>query len=433
MIVPGSGQPTMNHTVQVRRAWLVVGVSFALFAACAVVVASAGVWVYQHATEPEIATLEVISGRGALLRSPSDSNWRFVTSDARIREGDRVSTALGTVVTVTLFDGSTVEVTENTDLRVTTMRSSRFLRRTKLVVLEPLRGTIYVSMAKREPYRFSETIVRQGTTRVSMVDGEQQPEAGSFLVEARDRVGQQAALRVAVLSGTLRITTLLDSRTLDNAQQVEVDVDGSISAISDAVRELLTNGDFGDGLNGWIEFQREPNGSAPIPQSSASVDLVSDLINGEPVTSVEFLRSVDDANIVDSGIRQRIGTTLRVYSSLVLDLEVKISDQMPVVEGAVADAFPLMVEINYVDLAGAERRWQHGYYARDNGRSDVPDETATELDRGEWQRVVFDLRNLDPRPRQVTSIVVYASGQRYATRVANLSLSSSELDDPESR
>jgi hypothetical protein len=351
MIVQESGQLTTNQAIQVRRAWIVVGVSFATFVGLLVLATALGVWVYQHATEPEIATLEVISGRGALLRSPSDTDWRLVTSDTRVREGDRVSTALGTVVTLTMFDGSTVEVTEDTDLRVTRMRSSRFLQRTKLVVLEPLRGTIYVSMAKRGQYRFSETLVRHGSSRVSMVDGEQQPEAGSFLVEVREPDRAQPTLRVAVLSGTARISTPLETRALFDAQQVEVAVDGTISAIEDAVRELLTNGDFSDGLRGWVEFQRAADTNAQLVQPAASIDLVSERASGGHVTGIEFLLAANGSTVVETGIRQRIGTTLRVHSSLVLDFEVKISDQTPLEGGAAQTAFPLVVELNYVDLA----------------------------------------------------------------------------------
>ena len=87
-----------------------------------------------------------------------------------------------------------------------------------------------------------------------------------------------------------------------------------------------------------------------------------------------------------------------------------------------------MIEINYVDVDGHERQWRHGCYAIDDPIRHIPQERATKLQRDTWQRIIFDLRNLSPAPKQITSIVVYASGQSYQTRVANISLTTSELD-----
>src|SRR5688572_18309940 len=103
---------TVSPPIQVRRAWLVLGAASLTFALLVGGLVAAVTWVYHNATEPEIARLAVVSGTGALVRSPRDSDWRLVSGDVTVREGDRVSTALGTVITLKFFDGSTVEVTE---------------------------------------------------------------------------------------------------------------------------------------------------------------------------------------------------------------------------------------------------------------------------------------------------------------------------------
>lgn len=263
-----------------------------------------------------------------------------------------------------------------------------------------------------------------------MVDGDQQPDAGTFLVQVRDGLGEGPSLRVAVLVGAATIETQQTSLRLVEDQQVQVANDGTLSAIESAVRELILNGDFADGLNGWIEFQRDPANSSTGTHPAASVELVREQTTAGSVVAVEFLRALGSDARVETGIQQRIGTTLRANSSLLLDFEVRIDNQFPAGGGSGFDAFPLIVEINYRDVDGAERRWRHGYYTLEDENRPVPDEIATSIDRGKWQRIIFDLHNLDPPPGQVTSIVVYASGQRYATRVANLSLSSSERVDP---
>jgi hypothetical protein len=425
-----AGQPFVTPETQVRRAWVVVGVAFTIFVSLTVAAAAGGLWVYRHATEPETATLEVLSGDGALIRSPSDNNWRLITRRTRVREGDRVSTALGTVVRLTMFDGSTIEVTEDTEVRIARMRSSRFLHRTKLVVVEPQRGMVYVGMVPRGDYRYSETIVRGALSSVTMADGDGQADAGSFLVEVRSGPGTTPGERIAVLTGAVKVTTGADTMRLTGEQQVNIGADGDASVPEQAVRDLIVNGDFRDGLNGWVEFQDDTDGSSGNGSQGAAVERVpAETTQGDAI-AVEFLRSATDGDRVTTGIRQRIGKTLRVHSSLVLEFEVKISDQLPPSTSENPEAFPLVVEVNYLDLNGTEQRWRHGYYILEATAANVPDEMATAIDRGTWQRVVFDLRNLEPVPRQVTSIVVYASGQRYATQVANLSLSSSELVDP---
>ncbi|MEX1159197.1 MAG: hypothetical protein WEC79_09745, partial [Thermomicrobiales bacterium] len=97
---------THASTVQVRRAWLVLGMASLAFVLLFAGAITAANWVYRHATEPEVARLSVVSGNGALVRSPADPDWRLVTGDTTVRERDLVSTALGTVVTLRMFDGS---------------------------------------------------------------------------------------------------------------------------------------------------------------------------------------------------------------------------------------------------------------------------------------------------------------------------------------
>ncbi|MGH9174918.1 MAG: hypothetical protein ACRD1H_11200, partial [Vicinamibacterales bacterium] len=145
--------------------------AFMFFSLVVVSAILAGRWAYQNATAPETASLSVVSGSGgALVRSPTDADWRLVTGDTTVGEGDRISTALGTVVTLTMFDGSTVEVAEDTIVRIARMRSSRFLKRTKLIVVEPEQGAVYVSMARRGDYEISEISMRVDTLRVTMTD-----------------------------------------------------------------------------------------------------------------------------------------------------------------------------------------------------------------------------------------------------------------------
>ncbi len=166
-------------------------------------------------------------------------------------------------------------------------------------------------------------------------------------------------------------------------------------------------------------------GDAPIV--SGAVELVNEWVSDESVVAVEFLRGAGDFRPAQTGIRQRIGQTLRVYSSVRLQFDLKIAAQDPPGGGPQLDQFPLVVELNYVDIMGEERRWTRRFYAIESEEHPVPVDIGSRVDLNTWEHVIFELHNLSPLPRQITSLVVYSSGQSYQTLVTNLSLTSSEL------
>lgn len=429
-------RPSVVPAVQVRRAWFVLIVASLLCTAIIIGAIATAAWVYRHATEPEIARISIVSGSGALVRSPGDSDWRLVDDDAAVREGDRVSTALGTVVTLNLFDGSTVEVTEDTILRIARMRSSRFLKRTKLVVLEPERGTIYVGMAPRGDYGFSEMTTSVGNLRVTMSVEQGREDAGSYLVEVIDSPGDSnptdPVVRVAVLYGAATVRSDESSILLGDNEQTLIGADGSFGAITTVIRELVENGDFSHGLSGWIEFEQESQRHTG-DSTGAIIELAQDVTTLGDEVVVELARSSTGDAVAQVGIRQRIGKTLRVYTSLLLSFEARIIAQRPTTVSEDFSEMPLVLQIQYIDVEDREQTWTHGYYSIDAGAGErhIPLDRATKIDHDRWQRIFFDLRGLSPLPKQITSIVVYASGQNYQTRVANVSLTTSELASPE--
>jgi hypothetical protein len=426
---------TQAPAIQIRRAWLVLGAASLTFALLVASVIAAATWIYHNATEPETASLTVVSGTGALVRSPGDTDWRLVSGDVTVREGDRVSTALGTVITLEFFDGSTVEVTEDTIVRIARVRSSRFLKRTKLIVLEPERGTIYVAMSPRGEYGFSEITTRIGELRVTMSDEAGRNDTGSYLVEVLDdppgATLAEQPVRAAVLYGVATVRRSEQSVRLEANQQTVVAGDGTFGEVSTIVRELVVNGDFSHGLSGWIEYEQESQRHTG-DSGGTLVELAQDETTlGESVV-VELIKAGNWDDVAQVGIRQRIGKTLRVHSSLLLSFETRIVAQPPIEGGETLEDFPLVFQIGYVDIDDHEQTWSHGYYVLEGPQTErhIPLELATKIDLDRWQRIFFDLRGLSPLPKQITSIVVYASGQSYQTRVANISLTTSELATP---
>lgn len=428
--VEGAGSKPAARRL-IRRAWISIAAGLAVFIILAGSIAFAAWFYLEHATRKEVATLQIVSGTGALIRSPNDQDFRLITGSTTVSEGDELSTTLGTVLWVTMFDGSTVEIAEDTILKISRMRSSRFLNTTKNIVIEPVRGTVYVAMAPRGEYGYSELTVNTSVASVTMADGNGAAGVGSFLVEARElespdlQTARARSTRIAVLRGMAMLTSNDETLRLTGNQQVVIDDDGRIGETVPAVRQLIADGTFEFGLSNWVDFHHtgEITSSTPV---AGVVELVNDRIDQRSVVAVELLRPSGDQVPATTGIRQRIGQTLRVYSSVRLEFFVKIAAQEPPGGGVNLNEFPLSIELNYVDILGEERQWVRSFYAINNPDVQVPLATGSRLDLNKWQHLIFDLHNLEPLPRQITSVVVYASGQSYQTLVTGLSLTSSE-------
>jgi hypothetical protein len=272
-----------------------------------------------------------------------------------------------------------------------------------------------------------EFTIREGPATMTMADEAGRDDAGSFLFEvitndAGDNAPRQ--VRAAVLRGAATLTTPQNQLRLTAAQQTLVDPQGGIGPVTTAVRELVQNGNFDAGLDSWATYQQT---GKPAPTTTDNVELTPEQTPSGATTAVEFARAGQGNDIVQTGLRQSIGKSLRVYSSLILQFDAKISSQRPLGGGNDLATFPLVIKIQYVDIAGQQREWSHGYYAYVDPANPVPAERGTLIDPDRWQHTAFDLHSLSPLPKQITAIVVYASGSAYQTRIANISLTSSEL------
>ena len=426
------GGSVRSAQAQIRRAWIVLGMAGLAFVALVIVAISGGIWVSRHATEARDARITFVSGSGVLIRSPGDADWRLIEADQLVSEGDSISTALGTVVTLTAFDGSAIEIAEDSVVTVHRMRASRFIKRTKLITLRPQRGAVYVNMAPAGDYSYSEVVVEAVGTHAVMASERARQQTGAFLAEivspSDGAPSTDASVRTAVLRGQATITRAGMQLTLTENQQTVIDPAGVAGPITAPVRELLVNGSFEHGMDGWVDFRQQSAQQAGVVPVDASVDLVSDQTQSGDVVALEISRPSDGrGGVVQAGVRQRIGKTLRVVTSLRVQFDVRITDQQPAGGGDDLNQFPLTVTLDYVDVEGKERTWSHGYYVVADPARPVDEFRGSRVERDVWRRISFDLSNLKPLPRQITAIVLYASGESYQTRVTNVSLTSGEL------
>lgn len=417
------------HANQVRRAWALLLGGFAMLLLLLGAGLYTGRWYMLHATMPEPATLQPVTGQGVLIQLADQSDWRLVTGDTTTREGDTISTNSGTVGWLTLFDRGTVEVSENSIVRLNRMRTSRFLSARKEFSLEPIRGTIYVGMAPRGDFAQSQMVVSAGPARVTMRDAPQSSDTGSFLVEVQrenapdNGEGAILSVRVGVLRGIAEVETSQGVRTLSADEQTIISSTGALGPVTGAVRELVRNGDFTRGLSDWVEYQDQGDDDDGV---FGVVQRVPAEIDESRQVAVELSRSSANIDHSDTGIQQKVNQTLRVYSSLLFQADIKIDEQQPPGGGRDLTEYPMILRLSYIDLQGQTREWWHGFYIQPDWANPVPEDRATLVSRGEWHHVQFDLRNVTPLPHQISSILVYASGHGYAAQIANISLTSSD-------
>jgi hypothetical protein len=419
---------------QVARAWILMLAGFAVFVSILIFAASTAYSYVREGTESRSATLEPVSGQSLLVRSQNEEEWRLVTERITINEGDTISTGAATTGWVTLFDQGTIEVSENSLVRVNRMRTSRLFREEKEVDIEPVRGTVYVGMAPRAEFNSAVMRVNAGPVQVLMRDEIRTAQTGSFLVEtqrmdpAGDENDQILSVRVAVLRGQAAVETDHNSTALSADQQIIIDAAGDFADVTPAKRELIRNGDFSRHLSDWVEYHDHAGDSGT---DFGTVERVPVDLDDEPAVALQISRSSRRGDNWETGVQQTIGQSLRVHSSLNLSLDLRIDEQQPLGGGDELTEYPLIVKINYVDLHGQNREWWHGFYILEDPRTDVPEDRATRVPRGEWNEINMDLRNIAPLPRQISSIIVYSSGHNYRSYVTNLSLTSSETGDDE--
>jgi mannose-6-phosphate isomerase-like protein (cupin superfamily) len=419
---------------QVVRAWILLLCGLGVFLA---LVIYTGTYTYSYilgSTEEQTATIEPVAGQSILIRSESEQDWRVVTDRTTVMEGDQISTGSVSVGWITMFDQSTIEVSENSLVRIQKMRTSRLFRERKEVVVEPVRGSIYVGMAPRGEFNTSVFRVNAGPATVSMRDEIRDVQTGSFLVETQrlDRTGGEEDsilnVRVAVLRGAATLETDRGSRTLSANEQVVVDPGGEHGDVTSAVRELIRNGDFAREMSDWVEFHDH---SGDGSTESGQVERVPVQIGDDVRIAAQLSRSTSSGDNWETGIQQSIGQSLRVHSSINLSFELRIDEQRPLGGGGAMIEFPLIAKIDYVDVNGQDREWWHGFYIAEDPAEPVPDHIATRIARSEWTSVHMPIGNLDTLPRQISFVQFYSSGHNYRTLVTDISLTSSETGGEE--
>ena len=108
-----------------RLAWMALLISFLVFCVLIISVPLGVRWYFMHATESQVATLDVISG--TILVEDRISRLPIgVTSSWEVREGSYIRSDVKSRAVLTLFDDSTITIFEGTEILIEQIHTPQF-------------------------------------------------------------------------------------------------------------------------------------------------------------------------------------------------------------------------------------------------------------------------------------------------------------------
>jgi len=285
------------------------------------------------------------------------------------------------------------------------------------VILEARRGRVRIEVQPSSDGRPVQVEVRTGRARIQLSEG-------SY---ALDVTSQQTT--ATVRRGVAMVRAGDQELALGDEQRAVVSLSGQLDGPLPAERNLISNGDFGQGVDvAWVSFSNSTDGSAHVTSAS-----------DEEQTSVAWFEH-DQPQPAEIGLIQTLNRNVKDLESLVLHLKVRVNYHSLSVCGSLGSECPVMVRVDYQDASGNTQQWVHGFYAFEDPTHAVPYYCTTcpnpsignhnRVAEGSW--FLYDSLNLmeslppELRPALILSVRVYASGHSYDSMVTDVELLAQE-------
>jgi len=383
-------------------AWVVILASFGLFCLMVMGFLFGVLWYRREAAVSRPARLTIIGGT-ILVRGRDQLNWVSATDDMELKEGDAIRTDETSQALLTLLDHSVVILYSGAELELSRMACSRFEPEREWIAIGQKRGKAHIGVAVpgASEKHFE---VRTPQSVISLAEG-------SYTVAVDDR---STTLRVKE-RGEAKVSAQNVAVNLREGQKTEVQEGGVPSAPETAKEDLVFNGDFSQGLAGWqkgnlLGFQE----GFDVPG-----EVVTALEDGRPV--VHFSRRESKGTHCETYIYQEINKDVSDFSSLKLSIRFKLLYQSLSGGGYMGSEYPVFIYIRYRAQDGEAARVYGFYYQNEsNNRTD----NGVMVIHNQWEEwtVPDDLMALTPRPVQILSVQVSASGWDYQSMVSQVSL-----------
>lgn len=249
-------------------------------------------------------------------------------------------------------------------------------------------------------------------------------EPGRYILEVNDDTTQVTVQE----QGKAEVIARQASLIVEPGQRAEIPVESQPLGPLEPARNLVQNGDFGQGLDNWalfswqVELPDQPKGDTTVFTES-----------GDPL--LRFTR--EGVGHADVRASQSINQDVSDYETLQVQSTFRVRDQSLGVCGIQGSECPLFILINYIDDNGISRVWQQGFFTQgvvDDNLTPGACISCAVVQRAH-QRVPLDqfyffevdLREELARqgflpPRVIESIALVASGHSFATDISDVAI-----------
>ncbi len=338
----------MRHDPE-RLAWTVLLSAFTVFCLLITLVPFSGRWWVQHAAREQVITM-TSSGTVQVTR-PGRGTAEVNLADIPL--GSTIVTDPGAQASLTFAtaqgqeDLVSLTIYGNTALQITQADTPRFSWG-----INPNRINVRVISGRVR------AILSSGTTYPTAIRLFSNPEAVTVLNQPGGNVLIEVTTgltSVTVREGEATVVAQARSEAIlvPAGQRTEVTDQPTALMLLPAERNLITNGDFRQPLTtGWLtEIRNTPN------DITGTINIV-DLSGGRQ--AVNFFRP--GTNWGEVAIVQELNRDVTDYTSLHLQMDVRINFQDLWNCGERGSECPLMVKIKYIDTQGALQEWVKGYF-----------------------------------------------------------------------
>lgn len=386
-----------------RLAWTVLGAAFLTFCVLLLAVPQGIRWYLGHAMTDRPVKLDHLI-KGTTLWLPSGARQEVnATNGLTLTSGSRLRTADDSEALVLLFDGSVLHLWPGTVLRVIQSQSTAFTQNDTELVLAQDQGHVRYDVA------IPQTASRHFELRTPQADVLLRE--GSYRVQVSD---EQTVVTVA--NGSATVSAQDHAVEVLRGEWVTVPKGKAPSRPESSVHNLLTNGDFSKGLEGWQAANRGVEDGIP-----GQVTAMRDERN-RSFYYVEFSRSGSSKH-AETYIHRAINEDVTDHGLLKLSFQLRILQQTLSGGGILGSEYPLMVRIHYRDSAGNEADWIHGYYIQNADKHPTPNADLVIPNQWTDQSIdLFDSSVVSPRPAEILWIEFSGSGHGYQSDVARVEL-----------
>jgi hypothetical protein len=403
-----------------RLAWTILLISFFVFCLTAISIPLGIRQLIVTAAIKYPARLTPHDGAVSIRRIKQDTWTAIREQDQEIpelQEGTALRTEPSSTAVVWLFDGSNLQVSNNSQAAILKARSPRFdsSPQPDSIVVEVLGGKVIVAVAPASQERSRQFEIRTPHGLILL-------EEGTYSITVTE-TETEISVKTVKAVGHAKVEAAGQSIDLKVGQRGRIEANHPPDGPLPGARNLLVNGDFQQPLSvGWTLLERHER-----KEEQAGSVTIETLDEGGRVA--HFVRQGNNQyhgeNVI---VQEELNRDVREATSVEVRLNIRLIYQSLSGGGSLSYEFPLMVRLLYRDAHGREHDWVRGFYY-DNWDNliihDYESYRGILIPRNLWHP--FESDNLmlslgDEKPAHLISLEVMAQGHDYESMASDIGL-----------